>query len=124
MMFLERWCAFDEPCEFWSVECEFVEKGDTKVGESRRIGPGYEVFQVFAGPFEREGRQSREDSACPGKMETPVPIWTGSRGFELEQKRFESGQRGERSDDRNGAEVPGMRNVRKVKTDEVGGGQK
>jgi hypothetical protein len=75
-MLLKRRCAFDELGGFWSVECELVEEGDMEVGESRRIDPGYEVFQVFADPFKREGRERREDRACPGKMEMPVRIWT------------------------------------------------
>jgi hypothetical protein len=123
-MVLERWCASDEPGEFWSVECESVEEGDMKVGELRRIDPGYEIFQVFGGHFEQEKCQSGEDRSCPGKMVTPVPIWTRLWGFELQPKGFESGQRGETSDDRNGWKVPGMRNVRRVEADEVSGGQK
>ena len=75
IMFLERWRAFDELGEFWSVEREFIEEGDMRVGELRRIDSGHEVFQVFAGPFEQEGSQTGEDRACPGPT-TPVPIWT------------------------------------------------
>jgi len=102
VLLLERWCAFDEPGEFWGVESEFIEEGNMKVDESRSIDPGHEVFQVFADPFEHEGRKSREERAFLGQMETPVTIWTRLRGFELEQKRFESGQRRETGDDRNG----------------------
>jgi hypothetical protein len=83
---------------------------------------GHEDLQVFTSPLERKFVENREGSAYPGRR--TLAFLVGERSSESKGKSFKAGQRGEAIDHRLGLNVPGIRNVLKVKIGEVSGRRK
>jgi hypothetical protein len=108
----------------WCVEYGIIEEDYIQLVESRGIDVAHEVVQVFGVPFEPKICENGEERAFRETRTSAFPVKARSRGFESKYKSFETGQRGKGSDRRLGWNVPGMRNLFKIKFDDVSGGQK
>jgi hypothetical protein len=108
----------------WGDEYDIIEEPYIRVSESRGIDGGHEDFQVFTTPYEHKIVENREGSAYRGRPTMAFLVRERSREPKYKAKLFKAGQCGEASGHRLGRNVPGIRNVRIVKTGEASGRQK
>ena len=78
----------------WDVEYELQEEGYINGVKHRGIDPGYEILQVFTGPFECEPSESREDGARWRRRTAAFVVGARWRRFEFDGERFEAGHHG------------------------------
>ena len=111
----------DKSGELWCDEYDIIEEGYIQASESRGINTGHEDLQVFTTPSERKIVENREGSAYRGRRTLAFLVRERSRKSKFKAKSFKAGQCGDASGHRLWWNVPGMRNVVKVKIDEMSG---
>jgi hypothetical protein len=114
----------DKSGELWCDEYDIIEEGYIQIAELRGINAGHEDLQVFGTPLERKMAENREGRTYRGRRTLAFLVRERSSKSKLKAKLFKAGQCGEASDHRLGWNVPGIRDVIKVKMGEVSDRQK